>query len=54
MWILVGVWAVMGGSDGDNGMIPIWVMGILSNSDLVMTVSVVECLYLYWFQLLCN
>ena len=37
----------MGGNDGDDGMIPLWVMGILSVSDLVVMVLVVECLYLY-------
>lgn len=45
--ILVGMWALLGGSDGDNDMIPTWVIGVLSDSDLVVTVSVVECLYLY-------
>lgn len=36
--ILVSVWALMGGSDGDNGMIPIRVMGVPSDSDLVVMV----------------
>lgn len=54
MSILVSVWALMGGRDGDNGMIPIRVMGVPSDSDLVVMVSETECLYLYSFPLLHN
>ena len=45
--ILVEVWALMGGSDGDNGAASIWVMGVLINSDLVVMASVIGCLYPY-------